>query len=242
MKEKSVFLLRCALAMSSSAIAFNAVADDMNCASSLVGFTVDGNVIVNGACRLNAMTVKGNVLVYSGGDLTLVGGRVEGNVQSDGAASVQVENANIDGDVQLDGLSNGPSRVYNSRVGGNVQLEGNRTSLVIESSIIDGDLQAFSNSGGVVVRNNSIAGNLQCKTNNPSPSGGFNQVAGNKEDQCASLSEVADNGPTTVCPAAQFDSATGMVRIPCVVVDGNLALQYDVELAPPYQILRLTPN
>lgn len=180
-------VLAIALATGLGSLAVPAFAD-VYCPPNLGPVTIDDNVIVTGTCDLNGTQVKGNVLVQSNGALTVRNNaRIDGNIQADGGVYVRVENTKVGGDIQLEGVAGDESYVKYSDVGGNLQLDNNSVKLVAQRNIIDGDLQAFSNTGRVIIRYNTIDGNLQCKSNRPAPTGGFNQVAGNKEDQCARL-------------------------------------------------------
>jgi hypothetical protein len=181
-------VLATALAAGLGSLALPAFAD-VYCPPDPGAVTIDDNVIVTGTCVLDGTQVKGNVLVQSGGKLTVDEARIDGNIQADGGMYVRVENADVDGDIQLEGLYSDKEKSYikASNIGGNLQLDNNAVKLIAQRNIIDGDLQAFSNTGGIVIRYNMIDGNLQCKDNYPAPKGGSNDVSGNKEDQCARL-------------------------------------------------------
>jgi hypothetical protein len=160
---------------------------DVSCPPNRGAVTIDDNVVVRGICSLNGTSVKGNVLVYSGGRLTATNVRVDGNIQAEGAGSVAVRNSAIDGDIQLKGVRGSASYIIGNRVNGNIQMERNTRFLDVQSNVVDGDIQAFSNTGRVNIRSNVVDGNLQCKSNRPAPTGGANRVSGNKEDQCRRL-------------------------------------------------------
>jgi uncharacterized membrane protein YgcG len=176
-----------------------AMADDVHCPPDIGSVTIDGNVLVAAPCRLDGTTVKGNVLLYAGGSLVAVGGRIIGNIQAENADFIDVTDIDVNGDIQLDNLVGDASRVEGSTVGGSIQLKDNRSRLEVLNTDVIGDVQAFSNVGGVVIADNVIDGNLQCKSNSPPPAGGNNRVAGNKEDQCANLTPESDggSGPTS---------------------------------------------
>lgn len=163
------------------------ISGDVNCPPNLGRVTVDGNVRVTAACRLDGTTVKGNVLLYSGGSLIAVDAYIDGNIQAERANYIDVAGTRVKGSIQLDGLVGMLSRVAASNVDGNIQLKDNRSRLEVLANSVNGDIQAFSNRGGVLITDNIVGGNLQCKSNSPAPTGGNNQVFGNKEDQCASL-------------------------------------------------------
>jgi hypothetical protein len=68
-------------------------------------------------------------------------------------------------------------------------------------------------------------------------SGRFPQSPGEYHVALSCLSGTC--GPTPECTAS-YDSATQIARIPCVVVDGQSL--FDVELGPPYNVLRIEPK
>lgn len=164
-----------------------AIDGDVNCPPNLGRVTVDGNVLVTAACRLDGTVVKGNLLLYSGGSLVARDARVDGNIQADRADYIDVARVTVKGNIQLDDMVGDLSEIRGSGVDGNIQLVGNRATLEVVDNVVDGDVQAFSNTGGVLIADNVIGGNLQCRSNQPAPVGGNNMVSGNREDQCADL-------------------------------------------------------
>lgn len=182
-----------------------ALADDVPCGPNLGNVTIDGNVLVSTACRLDGTVVKGNVLLYAGGSLIARDATVEGSIQADTADFVDVESTRVNGNIQLDGLVGDRSTVVQTSVGGSIQLNDNRTALAIQGNDVNGDVQAFDNSGGVLIADNTVDGNLQCKTNAPAPVGGGNAVQGNKEDQCANL-QPGTSGSVSTTPTAGADT------------------------------------
>jgi len=163
---------------------YTASGDDVNCPPDLGVVTIDGNVIVTAACRLDGTTVNGNVLLYAGGSLTARNAAINGNVQAENADFVDITDSDIGGSIQLDHLVGDVSNMDRNLVDGNIQLDGNRSRLEVGRNYVNGDIQALGNTGGVVITDNTVNGNLQCKSNNPAPEGSGNQVSGNKEDQC----------------------------------------------------------
>lgn len=171
------------------------LADDVHCPPDLGSVTIDGNVLVAAACRLNGTTVNGNVHLYAGGSLIARGNtRIGGSIQAENADFIDVADARVNGNIQLDDLVGDRSIITRSTVGGSIQLNSNRSRLEVLGNMVNADVQAFSNTGGVIVADNVIDGNLQCKSNDPPPAGGNNRVQGNKEDQCANL--APETGPT----------------------------------------------
>lgn len=184
----------------------HATAGDIPCPPGFAETTVDGNLVITGECRLDRTTVKGNVLLYSGGSLIATGINVIGSVQADSANFVDIDNSRINGSVQLDKMVSGTSVISDSSIGGSVQLKDNRSRVEVIANDVTQDVQAFNNSGGVVIAANDIDGNLQCKDNVPAPGGSDNRVAGNKDDQCASLR--APGSAPGVTPLAGSGSAS----------------------------------
>jgi hypothetical protein len=169
-------------------LAIDASAGDYPCPPNLGPVTIGGNVVVSGACTLDRTTVDGNVIVLPGGSLVAKRADIRGNVQAEGAKRVRLIRSDVDGDVQLSGLlAASDSRIVNSRVGGNIQLEDNRSPLLVQLNAVAEDVQVNANTGGAVIQSNTIDGNLQCQSNTPAPTGGGNIVGGSKEDQCEAL-------------------------------------------------------
>lgn len=179
--------------------------DDVHCPPALGSVTIDGNVLVSSACRLEGTTVIGNVHIYAGGSLvSRAGTRIGGSVQAENSDFVDIQATRVDGDLQLDDLVGDRSVVLDSQVGGSIQLKQNRSRLEVIGNEVDSDIQAFGNSGQVVIADNRVDGNLQCKSNEPEPAGGNNVVQGNQEDQCASLRPEGQQQPApTPVPATQ---------------------------------------
>lgn len=177
-------------------------ADDVNCPPNLGAVTIDGNVLVAAPCRLDGTRVIGNVQLYAGGSLIARNGvRIDGNIQAERSDFVDVADSFVNGSIQLDDMVGDRSVVARTRVGGNIQLVGNRSRLEVLDNEVNADVQAFSNRGGVVIAGNDIDGNLQCKENLPAPAGGDNRVQGNREDQCANLVPEATTPAPSPAPA-----------------------------------------
>jgi hypothetical protein len=186
------------------ALSAAAHADDVHCPPDLGSVTVDGNVLVAAACRLDGTTVKGNVHLYAGGSLIARDAIIDGNIQAENADFIDVADSHIAGSIQLDDLVGDVVSILNSSIDGSVQLNDNRSRLEVAENTVGADIQAFSNIGGVLIADNTVGGNLQCKSNTPPPSGGNNRVDGNKEDQCENL--VAESGGGTTAPPSGADA------------------------------------
>jgi hypothetical protein len=188
--------------------------DDVNCPPSLGNVTIDGNVLVAAACRLEGTIVIGNVHLYAGGSLiSRAGTRIGGSIQAENADFVDLQETRVDGNIQLDDLVGERSLVVGSTVGGSIQINQGRSRFEIIDNTVGSDVQAFSNAGQVVIADNSIDGNLQCKSNSPVPAGGNNVVQGNKEDQCADLQpeglQAPAPAPSPAAPASQQSQGGG---------------------------------
>lgn len=160
------------LALGGAGFASSAFAGDYPCPPNRGAVIIDGNVVVrNGACTLNRTTVKGNVLVYSGGSLTTIGARIDGNIQAKDAISVTVTKSTfVDGDIQLENLRGSSSAVTDSTVMGNIQLKTNRQAVTVSRNEVDGDIQfeslrVFSSTDKGSVTGNLVKGNIQLKSN-----------------------------------------------------------------------------
>lgn len=139
---------------------------DFNCNGVVKNRTIDDNVKITQQCTLENVTVKGNVMVHSNAQATLLNSRIDGNLESKGNfKTVLATNNTIDGNIQL--KEGQQIQLRNNRVDGNIELEKNRSSILVQSNVVDG--------------------NLKCESNNQTPKGGQNHVKGNKEGQCRSL-------------------------------------------------------
>ena len=145
--------------------------------------TVKGNVIVKGEkpCQLS-VKVKGNVEVKYGAVLEAKEARILGNVQAEGAKQVVLEDTYVRGDVQLkylEGTDMHESEVSDSKIRGNVQLEGNKTPIEVDDNKISGDLQAYENYDMLNINMNKIRGNLEVYKNYDMVNIDQNKVKGN---------------------------------------------------------------
>jgi hypothetical protein len=142
---------------------------------------VNGNVTVpeHAFCTLDFVEIKGSVLVQSGGTLIVNGynepSSIGGNVLADNCRSVLLEgNVTVDGNVLINACTGagpngfqgpdvsirgnfecqanaGPCLAWLGNVGGNLQIEANRTRTASDVSLV------------------TVGGNLQCQANSPAP-------------------------------------------------------------------------
>lgn len=139
---------------------------DFYCNGTVSQRHIDDNVVISKTCYLDQVTIKGNVMLYSGAQAVIKNSNIDGNLESKGQfSSVLAENNAIDGNIQLE-------------KGQKIQLLNNE---------VNGDIQLKENRSNIVVRENTVDGNLQCEKNSLQPVGGLNRVAGDKEGQCRRL-------------------------------------------------------
>lgn len=139
---------------------------DFNCNGVIKNKTIDDNVKVTQPCTLDQVTVKGNVMLYSNAQATILNSTIDGNLESKGNfGQVTAKNNSIDGNIQLE--KGKTIQLHNNRVDGNIELKENRSSIQVTANQVDG--------------------NLKCESNSQTPKGGQNRVKGDKEGQCRSL-------------------------------------------------------
>ena len=139
---------------------------DFYCNVSLSQRHIDDNVAITKTCQLDQVTVKGNVMLYSGAQAVIKNSNIDGNLESKGQfSSVVAENNAIDGNIQLE--KGQKIQLISNEVNGDIQLKENRSSILVSQNIVDG--------------------NLQCEKNSLQPTGGLNRVQGDKEGQCSRL-------------------------------------------------------
>jgi hypothetical protein len=139
---------------------------DFYCSGNINNRHIDDNVAINKACHMDQVTIKGNVMLYSGAQAVIKNSSIDGNLESKASfSSVVAENNRIDGNIQLE-------------KGQKIQLINNE---------VNGDIQLKENRSNIVVSQNTVDGNLQCEKNSLQPTGHSNRVNGDKEDQCRRL-------------------------------------------------------
>jgi hypothetical protein len=168
-----------------------ALAEERVCRGTIGAATVDNLRVPSSAtCRLNGTKVKGTIKVERNAVLVATDVLVIGNVQGENAKNVVVqEGSSIGGSVQV--KQGGGAAVLDSRVNADIQYDANSAALRVQRNRVGGSVQVIgnrlSNNATIIIARNTIDGNLQCKENTPRPTGGNNVVGGNKEDQCARL-------------------------------------------------------
>ncbi len=157
-----------------------ALAETTECRGTLGPQRLDNIVVPDGAtCTLNGPRAKGSIKVLTGATLNANAVTVKGNIQGEDAAAVNVNpNSFVGGNVQIKQGNN--ATVDDVVIGGDLQLDENRGSILARNNDIDGNLQAVKNTGGLVIATNRIRENLQCKENSPPPTAAVTSPATRK--------------------------------------------------------------
>src|SRR3989449_3187777 len=135
--------------------------------------TYTGNVLVpvNGVCLITG-TVNGNVYVYSGGNLTVIGGKINGGLEADSALSVTLQNAKVSGftglynveTVNISGSAlNTSGQSIHTDACGAAMYAGGRGYFSMTNSNVTGQVE---NEVGhnTIVNNNRITGRLEIES------------------------------------------------------------------------------
>ncbi len=168
---------------------------------------VIGNVnVTSGTTCLENVTVSGNVTVGSGAAVVSQGSKIAGGVTTTGAQSVtlcgttvtgQVMIRNSTGFVLLGDGGDGSFGCPGDKLGGAVQLTGNRGGLELGGDSVTGVVILSQNTapgGGedssIELEGNTLGSSLQCTGNTPAPvnDGSRNTVRGVRTGQCSSAS------------------------------------------------------
>lgn len=192
-------------------------AQNTDCLSAFGNTEIRGNLNVAVACTLTGTEIRGNVTVFAGGSLTARDARIRGNLNARRADFVDITGSQIDGNVRLEELVGDRSTLDDSDLGGNVQLNGNRSLMEVFDNEIDGNLRVVGNVGGVVISGNAIDGNLECSRNDPAPIGGANhRIRRRANGQCANLQSpsVPPRPPAPPAPPAPPSPPPAVVTPP----------------------------
>jgi hypothetical protein len=145
----------------------------LTCNGSSITSPYTGNVLVpvNGVCVITS-TVNGNVYVYSGGNLTVIGGTIHGGLEADSASSVTLKNASVYGftglynvqTVTISGsaLNTSGQSICTDACGG-AMYAGGRGYFSMTNSNVTGQVE---NEVGheTIVNNNRITGRLEIES------------------------------------------------------------------------------
>jgi hypothetical protein len=154
----------------------------------------NGNVTCSNG-QLNATTIAGNLTVPKGSWCDLVDVTVTGNVQLQNGTGVRIANSQINGNLQFqnttgagDLLSSGANVICNTKVTGNVQIQGSSAGAPWRlggcgPNTFGANLQFQNNQGtGNTISNTTVQGNLQCSGNHD-VAGSGNTVNGIRQCQ-----------------------------------------------------------
>lgn len=149
-------------------------------------FSDDLDIPRDTRCTLTNVTVEGNVRLRKGARLTASDLTVHGNLEGDEAELLILDVSHIYGNLKFE--DGGSVELYDTDIGGKLDIDENRGHIDIRDSAIDGDVRLDDNRGGpFTLYRNRVAGDLECKNNRPSPTGGENVVDGEKKRQCQRL-------------------------------------------------------
>jgi hypothetical protein len=223
----------------------------LTCGGSITS-TYTGNVLVpvNGVCLITATaTVNGNVYVYSGGNLTVIGGTINGGLEADSALSVTLQNAKVSGftglyNVQTVNISGsalntsgqsictdacggalyaggrGYFSMTNSNVTGQVENEvGHNT--IVNNNRITGRLEIESADLGQII--NNVVGSLDLDAN------GTIVIAGNTVTGATGCPAIPIPGKS-VCYGSNAWCGTGNNQIPSGQTQGNCIGNVEVDV------------
>ena len=180
--------------------AIPARADETSCTGSLVGETINGNLVVpdGETCSLTNVRVTGNVLVRTGATLVMPGGNVtiSGNLQANRCKTVAIEPqgpVSVGGNVAIQSctpqanqsLGYQPEPPFSVTISGSFLCQSNAGPCRAALGSIGGNANVSQNTGGTsLVAGNTIGGNLLC-FGNTGVRGSNNTVEGKKLGQCA---------------------------------------------------------
>ena len=144
---------------------------------------VSGDVLVpvNGACVITS-TVSGNVIVYTGGNLTVIGGTINGGLEADHALSVTLKNASVGGFTGL----------YNVQT---VSITGTRFNTSGNLSICTDACGAAMYAGGrgyFSMTNSNVTGQVENEVGHETIVNS-NRITGRLEIESADLGQIINN-------------------------------------------------
>ena len=183
----------------------------LTCGGSITS-TYTGNVLVpvNGVCLITATaTVNGNVYVYSGGNLTVIGGTINGGLEANSALSVTLQNAKVSGftglynvqTVNISGsaLNTSGQSICTDACGGALYA-GGRGYFSMTNTNVTGQVE---NEVGhnTIVNNNHVSGRLEIESADLGQI--INNVVGSLDLDANGTIVIAGNTVTgaTGCPA-----------------------------------------
>src|SRR5438105_8931708 len=179
----------------------------LTCGGSITS-TYTGNVLVpvNGVCLITATaTVNGNVYVYSGGNLTVIGGTINGGLEANSALSVTLQNAKVSGFTGL----------YNVQT---VNISGSALNTSGQSICTDacGGALYAGGRGYFSMTNTNVTGQVENEVGHNTIVNN-NHVSGRLEIESADLGQIINN----VVGSLDLD-ANGTIVIAGNIVNGTV--------------------
>src|SRR3989441_2834320 len=157
----------------------------LTCGGSITS-TYTGNVLVpaNGVCLITATaTVNGNVYVYSGGNLTVIGGTINGGLEADSALSVTLTNSKISG---FTGLYN----VQTVNISGSALNTSGNTSISTDNG--PGAAMYAGGRGYFSMTNSNVTGQVENEVGHETIFNG-NHISSRLEVESADLGQIINN-------------------------------------------------
>lgn len=137
-------------------------------------------------CTFTDVQVRGDLKLGRGSRLIASELRVDGDIESNGADELKLTHSWIDSDVEFE--KGGRVTIYDSHVGGKVEIKENRGRIDLRDNTVRGDVKIEKNRDGpFTLFRNTIDGKLECKENSPAPIGSGNVVGDKEEGQCKGL-------------------------------------------------------
>jgi hypothetical protein len=156
----------------------------LTCGGSITS-TYTGDVLVpaNGVCLITATaTVNGNVFVYSGGNLTVIGGTINGGLEANYASVITLTNAKVYGFTGL----------YNVQT---VNISGSALNTSGNTSIYTDDCCAAMYAGGrgyFSMTNSNVTGQVENEVGHNTIVNN-NRISGRLEIESADLGQIINN-------------------------------------------------
>jgi hypothetical protein len=154
------------VATAASLVFVSAASSAAPCTGLITGGTINGDLIVTGACVLDGVTVTGNVTVVPGASLvTKNGTNINVNLSSDGATLIQINDTTFGRDVTITNTANNPAEapknvLCNSTIARNLTITGSSS----DTKFYVGDLPADDPCNGA----DTIHGNVVLSNNKAS--------------------------------------------------------------------------
>lgn len=151
-------------------------AQNASCSTTITGGVVRGNLVVptGASCRLNGVTVEGNVSVGVSATLDVnTGSKIGGNIEAERCNFVFLfgNPISVGGNLQIENctgqsgyeVTSGPAPGIT--IGGNFACENNAEPCLVTGGKVGGNVRFINNSGGSQLFSPTIGGNLSVNEN-----------------------------------------------------------------------------